>query len=204
MKTVRIVLWVLVAVAALGLAWVTTQGIIDPEGQQRAIGRAAGIGGPFTATLAAAGKVPVSISEADLKGRPHAIFFGFTHCPDVCPTTLYEAGQWLEALGPDANKIDVYFASVDPTRDTAAVMADYLRPFDDRIRAITGTPEQMNAMRRQWRVIAEKVPLEGGEYNVNHTATTFLMDGRGQFFGTIDPAEGAEVAVAKLKRLANS
>ena len=204
MKAIRIALWALVAVAALGLAWITTQDLLDPEARERAVGRAADLGGPFTATLAAADAAPRSITQADLEGRPYAIFFGFTHCPDVCPTTLYEAGQWLEALGPDAGKVDVYFASVDPARDTAETMADYLRPFSDRIRAITGTPEEMEAMRRQWRVVAEKVPLEGGGYNVNHTATTFLMDADGKFFGTIGYGESAEAAVAKLKRLADS
>ena len=204
MKAIRIGLWALVALAALGLAWITTQDLLDPEGRERMVGRAAALGGPFTATLAAADAEPRPITQADLQGRPHAIFFGFTHCPDVSPTTLYEAGQWLARLGPDAEKIDVYFASVDPARDTAEIMGDYLRPFDDRIRAITGTPEQMEAMRREWRVFAERVPLEGEGYNVNHTATTFLMDEDGRFFGTIGYGEDADAAVAKLKRLAGS
>ena len=204
MKAIRIGLWALVAVAALGLAWVTTQDLLDPGARQQAVGQMAGLGGPFEATLAAAGAEPRPITQDDLLGRPHAIFFGFTHCPDVCPTTLYEAGQWLERLGPDGDKVDVYFASVDPARDTPAIMADYLRPFDDRIRAITGTPEQMEAMRREWRVFAERVPLEGEGYNVNHTATTFLMDEDGRFFGTIGYGEDADAAVAKLKRLAGS
>lgn len=204
MKALRIGLWALVAVAALSLAWITTQGIIAPEERQRALGQAAGLGGPFTATLARADAAPRPVTQADLHGRPHAIFFGFTHCPDVCPTTLYEAGQWLEALGPDGDRIDVYFASVDPERDTAATMRDYLRPFDARIGALTGTPEEMDAMRKQWRVFAERVPLEDGGYNVNHTATVFLMDSDGEFFGTIGYGEDAKAAVAKLKRLANS
>ena len=204
MKVLRAGLWALVAVAALGLAWITTQDLLDPGARQRVVGQAAEIGGPFRATLAAADAEPRPVTQEELKGRPYALFFGFTHCPDVCPTTLYEAGQWLKAMGPQADKVDIYFASVDPARDTAEAMRDYLRPFDPRIRALTGTPDEMAAMRKEWRAIAEKVPLEDGGYTMNHTATVFLMDAQGRFFGTIGDGESADAAVAKLKRLADA
>ena len=113
------------------------------------------------------------------------MFFGFTHCPDVCPTTLYEGTQWLTELGADGDKIDIYFVTVDPERDTVEVMSDYLSAFDGRIKGITGTPEQIAQMIKKWRVYAEKVPADD-DYTMNHTATTFLMNGKGEFVRTID------------------
>ena len=201
MKAIRIALWSLVAVAASVLAWQTTAGLIDPAGEERAAGIAS-IGGPFEGVLSNVenpqGK---PVTQADLVGRPHAIFFGFTNCPDVCPTTLYEATLWLKELGDEAGKLDVYFASVDPARDTPEQMAAYLTPFHERISAISGTEAQMAAMHKTWGVVAEKGEVRDGEYNVNHTATVFLMDARGRFFGTIGYGEDPKAAVAKLRRL---
>ena len=202
MKAFRIALWSLIAVFAAFLIWRTTGDLLNPQERQRAVARVADIGGPFEATLSTpADPKGKPVTQADINGRPHAMFFGFTNCPDVCPTTLYEASQWLAALGEEADKLDVYFVSVDPERDTAETMAAYLTPFDKRIAAISGTPEQMEAMRKKWRVVAKKVPLEGGDYNVDHTATVYLMDAKGEFFGTIGHQENPETAVAKLKRL---
>lgn len=194
MRGVRMTLWALVGVAVLGAAWmfaVRSQATAPPI---------ASYGVPFTATLAGAGGTR-EIKRADILGRPHAMFFGFTHCPDVCPTTLYETSQWLEALGSDADELDVYFVTVDPARDTAEARVDYLRPFDRRIKAITGSQAEIDKMIEGWNVVAKKVPLDDGGYNVDHTASTFLMRADGSLQGTIAYQENADTAVAKLKRL---
>ena len=202
MRTLRYVLWSLVAVVAVFVGWQAVERFGTSAERAEAVASVSTFGGPFEAVLASAGD-PVArpITWDDWKGRPHAVFFGFTHCPEICPTTLYEAGQWLEALGPDAEKLDVYFVTVDPARDTAEYMADYLRAFDPRIRAVTGTDEQIAAMVRDWRVVAEKVPLEDGDYTMNHTASVFLMGADGKLRNVINYNEKKEDAVAKLKRL---
>ncbi|MFD0915975.1 SCO family protein [Pseudahrensia aquimaris] len=195
MKNFRIVLWAAIAVLGGFLAWSTLQQQFFEEGTGA---RLAGvqIGGPFEAVRTDG----QTVTQEDLKGRPHVIFFGFTHCPDVCPTTLYEAGRWLKDLGPDGDKLDVYFVTVDPERDTRELMASYLTSFDSRISGITGTPEQIQTMLKAWRAFAQK-DGDGDDYNVNHTATTYMMDANGEFFGTIGYGENHETAVAKLKRL---
>ena len=199
MKAVRIALWASVAVALVAFAAL----LLAREKASEADGTApvAAYGAPFAATLVTP-EGPQPFRRADMLGRPHAIFFGFTHCPDVCPTTLYEAGLWLDALGARAEDLDVYFVTVDPERDTAAVLSDYLRPFDERIRAITGSPDEIARMAKGWNVHVSKVPLEGGGYNVDHTASTFLMRADGSLQGTIAYGEDTRTAVAKLRRLA--
>ena len=202
MRKVRIVLWGLVAVVAVVVGWQAAGLLGSREERMEAVASVAGFGGPFEAVVASAGEPePKPFTWEDMKGRPHAVFFGFTHCPEICPTTLYETGQWLEALGPEADELDVYFVTVDPERDTPAYMADYLRAFDPRIRAVTGTEEQIAELVRAWRVTAEKAPLEGGDYTMNHTASVFLMDADGKLRNVINYNEESADAVAKLKRL---
>lgn len=196
MKLFRYLLWAAILVLGGFLAWTTLDWTF--RGNSSAPSRMAGadIGGPFTAQLADGSK----FTQANMLGRPHVLFFGFTHCPEVCPTTLYEAGQWLNALGDDGDKVDVYFITVDPQRDTAEVLGQYLTAFDKRIKGITGTPEQVSRLIKAWRVYAERVKTED-DYTMNHTATTYLMTANGQFFGTIAYSEDPAVAVQKLKRL---
>lgn len=195
MKTLRIALWVSVFLLGTYLAYTVMISMMQ-SGQSGGYGRA-NIGGPFQAVRADGS----AITQQDMIGKPHLIFFGFTHCPDVCPTTLYETSQWLKALGPDGDKLGAYFVTVDPERDTPEILNDYLAAFDPRITGISGSPDQIDDLVRQWRVFAKKGPVEDGEYNVDHTATTFLMNGDGSFFGTIAYQENAETAVQKLKRL---
>lgn len=198
MKAFRIGLWIAIAVLGGYLAWNTVTWTINERNGSGSRMAGAAIGGPFEAVRADGSK----ITQADMIGRPHIVFFGFTHCPDVCPTSLYEAGQWLNKLGDDGNKIDAYFVTVDPERDTATVLAEYMSAFDSRLSGITGTPEQIAKITKAWRVFAKKEPRDGvGDYDVQHTASTFLMDAKGQFFGTIAYGEQSEVAVQKLKRL---
>lgn len=194
MKLFRITLWL--AIFALGafLAYSTVP--IMLRGDQSPIAATADVGGPFTA-LNASGE---TFGQKDMLGRPHVMFFGFTHCPDICPTTLYEASQWLQELGPQGDQIDVYFVSVDPERDTPEALSRYLSGFDPRIKGITGSLEQISDLARKWRVFIQKVG-EGDDYTVSHTSNSFLMNSKGQFVRTIAYGENAEVAVSKIKKL---
>ncbi|MCA3573202.1 MAG: SCO family protein, partial [Aestuariivirga sp.] len=135
MKTLRIVAWALVVALLLasGAAYLG----LGPLRERAA--SIADIGGPFTLAAARGGVV----DSASLHGKPYAIFFGFTHCPEVCPTTLYEMSALLEKLGDDARDFRVFFVTVDPERDTAEIMKDYIASFDPRIEALIPTPEQL-------------------------------------------------------------
>ena len=194
MKTIRIVAWILVAVICAGMAYAlisqrTGKGITEMVGAQ--------IGGPFTLE-----KTDGSVfTDKDLAGKPYAMFFGFTHCPEVCPTTLWEASGWLKELGTDADRIAIYFVTVDPERDTGELLAEYLTSFDPRITGLTGTNEQIEQIKQAYRVYARKVPLEDGDYTMDHTASMYLMHGDGSFAGTIAYQENSETAIAKLRRL---
>ncbi|MEM7289319.1 MAG: SCO family protein [Pseudomonadota bacterium] len=194
MKALRIGLWVMVCVFAgiAGYAWLTI-------GNGPAIVEAskAKVGAPFE-LIDHHGK---PITQARLKDRRHAIFFGFTHCPDVCPTTLYETAAWMKDLGEDSNKIDFYFFSVDPERDTPDVLADYVNAFDERITGVTGDFEAMMDTVKSYKAYAKKVELEDGDYTVDHSAFVLLFDASGDFKRTISYGENSETAVGKLKRL---
>lgn len=155
------------------------------------------IGGPF----AMRDHKGARVTEKDLLGRPSAIFFGYTHCPEVCPTTMWELTQRLKELGPKADPLQVLFVSVDPARDTPETMATYLQSFDPRIRALIGTEEEVAAMARAWKVFYKKGPEEKGRYDYDHTASVYLMDESGRFVGTIGWGESEEGQRAKLRRL---
>lgn len=155
------------------------------------------IGGPFT--LVDTNGRPVT--EKSLLGRPTAIFFGFTFCPEVCPTTLTEMTAALDALGPDADKLNVVFVSVDPERDTPAKMKQYLSNFDRRIQGFTGTPQTVAAAAKAYRIYYEKVPIEGGSYTIDHSSSVFLFDRRGHFVEPIAYGAPHDRVVAQLKKL---
>jgi protein SCO1/2 len=142
------------------------------------------------------------ITEAAFRGSPAAIFFGFTHCPEVCPTTLYELDGWLKALGPEGEEIRAFFVSVDPERDTPEVLGRYVTNVSDRIVGITGEPEKVHAMLKAFNIYWRRVELEGGDYTMDHTASIILLDRNGGFAGTIAYGENPDNAVEKLRRLA--
>jgi protein SCO1/2 len=154
------------------------------------------IGGPFRLT-SHEGK---AFTDEDLRGKPFAVFFGFTHCPEVCPTTLYDLTQDLEALGKDADRMRVAFITVDPAQDTPELMKTYLGSFDPRIVGLTGTEEEIAAVAKAYKVYYRKVPTESG-YTMDHTATILLMDSRGEFYGTSNFQESQEVRREKLRKL---
>ena len=130
------------------------------------------------------------------------MFFGFTHCPEVCPTTLFELDGWLKKLGDEGKDIRAYFVSVDPERDTPEVMDLYVTNVSDRITGITGDPAKVHAMAKAFGIYWRKVDLEGGDYTMDHTASVLLLDSSGDFAGTIAYGESPTTALEKLKRLA--
>lgn len=140
-------------------------------------------------------------TAADLKGKPSAVFFGFTYCPEICPTTLMDIGRWMEALGPEADKLNVVFVSVDPARDTPEQLDLYLSSFDPRIRGVTGTPDAVAAMAKGFRVYYRKVPIEGGEYTMDHSTAVYLMDAKGRFVEPVGYQEPMDRVMVKLRRL---
>ena len=154
------------------------------------------IGGPFS-LVDQTGK---PVTEADLKGKPSLMFFGFTHCPDICPTALFDMTQVYKALGRDADKLQAYFVSVDPERDTPAILKEYLSSFDPRLRGLTGDPAAVAAMEKAYRVYSKKIPLDGGGYTMDHTALVYLMDKEGRFVAPFNLKRKPEEAAAELKR----
>ena len=156
----------------------------------------AAVGGPFH--LEDQNGKPVS--DADMKGRPFLVFFGFTHCPDVCPTTLFDVSQVLHQLGKDADRAGALFITVDPERDTPAVLKEYLSNFDPHLRGLTGDPAAVAAAIKAYRVYAKKVPLDNGDYTMDHTAVVYLMDRDGQFVAPFDLKRTPEAAAADLRR----
>lgn len=183
-----------VFVTGLGVLLVTALFIFQPP-QQQSAGRVP-IGGPFRLT-SHEGK---PFTDADLKGKPFAVFFGFTHCPEVCPTTLYDLTQDLESLGSDADRLRVAFITVDPEQDTPELMKTYLSSFDPRIVGLTGTEEEIAAVAKAYKIYYRKVPTDSG-YTMDHSATIFLMDSKGDFYGTSNFQETAEIRRSKLKQL---
>ncbi len=162
-----------------------------------AIGPAiAAVGGPFH--LEDQNGKPVS--DEDMKGRPFLVFFGFTHCPDVCPTTLFDISEVMRQLGKDADRTSALFITVDPERDTPAALKDYLSNFDPHLRGLTGDPAAINAAIKAYRVYAKKIPLEGGDYTMDHTAVVYLMDKDGHFIAPFNLKRTPETAAAELHR----
>lgn len=154
----------------------------------------AGIGGPFTMV----NQNGETVTDKNFLGKTHLIFFGFTHCPDICPTKLFEMSEVFRELGPDSNKIDALFVSVDPERDTPQALKDYLSSFDENITGLTGSREQVDAIIKAYRVYARKVPSGDGpnDYTMDHTALVYLMDKNGQFINAFNldrtPTESAK------------
>lgn len=143
---------------------------------------ASGIGGPFTLV----DQNGTTVTAADYEGEPTLVFFGYTHCPDICPTTLDSLSQTLKALGPD-RKAAALFITLDPARDTPAVMKDYLSSFDPRIVGLTGSQAAIDDVAHEYRVYAKKVPTGDGEYTVDHTGVVYLMNKNGAFVESFNP-----------------
>ena len=198
LRIFQIGLWVLVAAAAAFL--IVPRLLPQPDvvvGEVRQLGPGAAMNGPFQLVS----EDGAAVTEAAFAGKPGAWFYGFTNCPDVCPTALAEMAALLEKLGPDAGKLNAVFVAVDPERDTAEVLKPYVDNFDPRIIGLTGSLEQVSAMAKSRFVYFEKMPVEGGDYAMEHPAGIFLVDSDGTFKGTLDPEEPLDVKLGKLKKL---
>lgn len=158
-------------------------------------GGTSAVGGPFS-LVSQDGK---PMTQAALKGQPSLVFFGYTHCPDVCPATLSEITAVYKALGPDP-KVKTFFVTVDPQRDTPVVMKDYLQSFDPHIIGLTGSPEAIKKIEDDYKVYAEAKPDKDGTYTMDHTAITYLMDKKGLFVSGFNLDRPPAEAAAELKR----
>ncbi len=199
-RAIRFVLWGLVGVAIIGFAAVLylrdrSPGSLSSTPGASTLGTVT-IGGPFALTDQA-GR---TVTEADLKGHPSLIFFGYTFCPDVCPTALADASAWLKDLGPDADRVKVYFVTVDPERDTVAQMASYLTAFDPRITGLTGTREAVAGMLSAYHVVYRKVQQDAGPYLMDHSTAFYVLDSEGSWTGVIRQDDTPEEAIAKVRQ----
>ncbi len=199
MKTVRIALWGAVVVLLGVMGWLTLE---LTKGREQMVEEAYGV--PFQ--LVAQNGQP--ITEQAFRGKPTALFFGFTHCPEVCPTTLFELNGWMEKVDPSGDKLQAFFVSVDPERDTPQVMNQYVSNVSKRITGVTGDPDKIAQTLKGYRIYAKKVPVDdkdpNGDYTMDHTASVILLRADGSFAGTIAYGENPDTAVEKLERLAKS
>ncbi len=191
LRLIRIVAWASIAILTGALGYL----LLAPQPDTGS--GVASIGGPFR--LAAADG---STIESDkLKGKPFALFFGFTNCPDVCPTSMLEITNDLIALGDKAKDFRVYFITVDPARDEAKLLKEYTASFDPRIIGLVPKSEaELATIAKAYRAIYRKVETPSG-YTMDHTASIYLMDAKGAFFGTLDSKETPAIRQAKLNRL---
>ncbi|HUG61059.1 MAG TPA: SCO family protein [Methylomirabilota bacterium] len=192
LRIVRLATWALVIALTFATAIVLWRGDAVPPSTEDVA-----IGGPFN-LVDTDGQ---TVTEKSLEGRPHAIFFGFTHCPEVCPTTLSEISVLVDDLGPDGEKLDVYFVTVDPERDDPQTIKSYLSSFSGKIEGLTGTEDEIATIATAYKVYRRKVPTDGGDYTMDHSASVYLFGADGRFRGTIAYGENHDDALAKLKRL---
>uniref|UniRef100_A0A9E7ZRX0 SCO family protein n=1 Tax=Bosea sp. NBC_00436 TaxID=2969620 RepID=A0A9E7ZRX0_9HYPH len=141
-----------------------------------------------------------AVTDADFRGSPLAVFFGFTHCPEICPTTLLRLNNLTRQLGADAARLKILLITVDPERDTPAQLALYLQSFDPIVVGLTGSQVQIDAALQAYKAYAKKVPVDGG-YTMDHTANVYLMTGNGAYRTMIDYHEADSSALAKLRIL---
>jgi protein SCO1/2 len=194
-RKLRYLLWALVGVALVGLGLFLMRGQ-QPRQEAISIG-ATTFGGPFT--LVGSDGQPFSSSK--LAGEPYAIFFGFTHCPDVCPTTLARLVRLRRQLEAGGEPFRIVFVSVDPERDTPKEVGRYTELFGAPITGLTGSPAQVEQVKKSFGIYSQKVDDGEGGYTVDHTATVLLFGKDGKFVATIAPDEGDEAALGKLKRI---
>lgn len=166
-------------------------------GQLGPHGTGSTVGGPFK-LIDQNGK---PVTDGDLKGKPFLVFFGYTHCPDVCPTTLFDISEVMRALGPDADRTKALFISVDPDRDTPTVLKDYLSSFDPHLIGATADQKTLDAVEKEYRVYAKKVPTgKDGDYSMDHSAIVYLMDKDGRFVAPFRLDRKPEESAAELRK----
>ena len=198
LRALRVVLWVLILAIAGGLGtYVWLRDEAPKRSETTLLKPVNGIGGPFA--LLDQKRRP--FTEKDLEGRPTALFFGYTFCPDVCPTTLLEATTWMKELGAESDRLRVVFVSVDPDRDTPEKLGPYMASFDERFVGLSGSREETDRIVKAYRVFARKVEGAGGDYTMDHTAAVYLLDTEGRFVGVINFQEPTDKAMVKIRQL---
>jgi protein SCO1/2 len=158
---------------------------------------ASAIGGPFQ-LIDQNGK---PFTEADLKGKWHLVFFGYTHCPDTCPTALNEISLAMDKIGKKRDEVDVVFITVDPERDTPEALKSYVQSFDAPVVALSGSPDQVAQAAKAYRVYYAKHPRADGGYDMDHSAVIYIMDPQGRFTATLTPDATADAMAERLQKL---
>ena len=195
MRGARLIVWAIVAVTLAAIAVLMLMSPQASPPQQRTVART-DFGGPIT-LVGADGK---PFGTAQLVGKPYVLFFGFTHCPDTCPTTLARLVKLRRDAGGDS-AFHIVFVTVDPERDGPREVGAYSKAFGAPIVGLTGSPEQIAKVEKQFGIFAQKVRTGGGDYTMDHTATVLLFDRNGKFVATISPDEQDGPALEKLKRI---
>lgn len=199
MKNIRIALWAAVVVLAGVMGWLTLELTKSRDEMVEA---------PFGVPFQLVAQNGQPITEKAFQGKPSTLFFGFTHCPEVCPTTLFELDGWLKKVDPDGTKLNGYFVTVDPERDPPELLGQYISNVTSRITGISGAPDKIAEVIKGFRVYAKKVPVDekepNGDYTMDHTASVFLLDSKGRFAGTIAYGENPDTAIKKLENLSKS
>jgi protein SCO1/2 len=196
----RALLWLLAGFAAVLALSAAGLALLTPE--KSGAPAPAAIGGPFVLETGDGRK----LSDAELRGAPFLVFFGYTHCPDICPTSLFQISEILRALGPEA-KIKALFVTVDPERDTPQLMQDYVGSFDPRIIGLSGDRAAIDKVLAEYRVYArkspdkapDKSPGKSGDYSMDHSALVYLMDRDGRFLRGFNVERPPEQAAAELR-----
>ena len=189
-KTFRITLWVMVALCAAIFFYVQFSGKVNRSA-------AIDFGAPFSLASTKGG----DLKSASLKGAPYGIFFGFTHCPEVCPTTLSDMSVALKDIGAPAQNFRMLFVTVDPDRDTQDVMRDYISNFDPRIEGLVPTDAELVKLARDYHIYYKKVATSDGGYTMDHTATLFLFNAEGKLKSTVSFDEDKAARIAKIRAL---
>ncbi len=196
MRFVRIIAWAAVAIVATLSTGYWLSPPANPS-NKAALTPPFRLGGAFELT----DHTGRAVTERDFLGKPRLLFFGFTNCPDVCPTTLSWLVDLVEQVGPGAD-IKIFLVSVDPERDTPAVLADYVGSFGPNIVGLTGRADQIDAVIKSWKAYSKRVPLESGGYTMDHTSSVYMVDANGDFRGTLDIHDDSPTAnLTKLRRL---
>jgi protein SCO1 len=196
MRAHQVILAALAGVAGFSAVALFVVFFVSSRGPGQAV-QAAAVGGSFTLT----DDTGVPVTEKTLAGKPSVIYFGYTFCPEICPTTLLDLSRLIEKLGPDADKLNYVFVTIDPQRDTVKLLHAYLSSFDRHIRGFTGTPEQIAKIAHEYRVYYKKISTDDGSYEMDHSAIIYLMDSAGKLVTIMPYQEDDASALGKLRNL---
>ena len=196
LRTARILVAAGAFVAGLVLCIAVVLLLTGGRGGAPNLPQVATIGGPFSLT----DQNGRTVTDQDFKGRPFLVFFGFTHCPDICPTTMFEISEIIRKLGPDGDRVRALFVTVDPERDTPAALKEYVSSFDPRIVAVTGDDAAIAAVAKAYRAYYKRAPLAEGGYTMDHTAIIYLMGKDGRFVTPFSLKRTTDAAAAELRK----